>query len=64
MKRKALLRRLRDIAKSHHAPIHIREGGNHTVVTIGSVQTSVPRHSEINEVTAQHIIRYIEGNLR
>lgn len=63
MKRKQLLRRLRDIAKSRHMPIHIREGGSHTVVTIGSAQTSVPRHSEINEVTARHIIRYIEGNL-
>jgi mRNA interferase HicA len=33
------------------------EGGNHTKVIIGNRTEMVPRHSEINEMTAKAIIR-------
>ncbi|WEV47302.1 hypothetical protein OZX62_03215 [Bifidobacterium sp. ESL0690] len=63
MKRKKLERRLWEIARLHNLDITFREGGNHTIVVIGSTQSTIPRHREINEITANSIIRYFERNL-
>ncbi|RFT27256.1 hypothetical protein CG405_08285, partial [Gardnerella vaginalis] len=38
--------------------------GNHSKVCIGELATTVPRHNEINELTARSIIRYFERNLQ
>ena len=35
----------------------VREGGSHTVYRYGSQQFTVPRHKEINELTARGILR-------
>ncbi|GAB2941993.1 hypothetical protein GCM10027280_33230 [Micromonospora polyrhachis] len=35
----------------------VREGGRHTVYRYGSQQFTVPRHKEINELTARAILR-------
>ena len=35
----------------------VREGGSHTVYRYGSRQFTVPRHREINELTARAILR-------
>ncbi|WP_329109019.1 type II toxin-antitoxin system HicA family toxin [Micromonospora sp. NBC_01699] len=37
--------------------IFVREGGSHTVYRFGSQQFTVPRHKEINELTARGILR-------
>lgn len=60
MKRKELQRRLAKIAKRRGASITWSEGGNHSKVTIGDMETTVPRHNEINELTAKGILRYFE----
>jgi predicted RNA binding protein YcfA (HicA-like mRNA interferase family) len=35
----------------------LREGGDHTVYTDGKETEPIPRHSEINEITAKSIIK-------
>ena len=35
----------------------VRHGGNHDVYRKGLVEIAVPRHREINEVTAKQILR-------
>ncbi|WEV65322.1 hypothetical protein [Bifidobacterium sp. ESL0764] len=63
MKRKKLERELRGLAREHCLDIAFHEGGNHTIVSIGSVQSTIPRHREINEITANEVNRYFERNL-
>lgn len=58
MKRTDLLRKLNTIAKAKGWElIEVREGGEHTIYRVGDKQLSVPRHREINEHTANGIIR-------
>jgi hypothetical protein len=40
--------------------VMVREGGRHTVYRCGEVQFTVPRHTEINELTAAGILRELE----
>ena len=35
----------------------IREGGSHTIYRYGSQNVVIPRHKEINELTARGILR-------
>lgn len=37
----------------------VREGGAHTIVRVGAKKTSVPRHNEIPERTANKILKQI-----
>lgn len=62
MKRRQLMAKLAAMARSEGREMQIREGGSHTKVRIGERQTVVPRHSEINEVTARAILRQMEAN--
>ena len=39
------------------------EGKNHEKWTNGSLKTTVPRHSDINELTAKNIIKLARGSL-
>ena len=61
MKRRYLMKRLAQIAKSQGAQMYLTEGGSHTKVTIGNRTDVVPRHAEINEMTAKAIISKLEG---
>lgn len=56
------MKRLRKIAKTKGETMETREGGSHTVVKIGGRQTTVPRHSEVNEITAKAIIKHMEAS--
>lgn len=60
MKRTDLVKRLRKIAKTQGSELILTEGGSHTKVRIGERVTVIPRHSEINEITAKAIIRQME----
>ena len=40
----------------------LRQGGNHEVWTNGEHKVPVPRHKEINEFTAQSILKKAEKN--
>lgn len=64
MKRKELEARINSIAKANGLKAVWTEGGNHSKLVVGRAQTVVPRHREINEITAKSIIRYVERNCR
>lgn len=51
------MKRLASIAKADGLDLKITEGGRHTRVQIGERVTFVPRHDEINEITAKAILK-------
>lgn len=53
------MKQLAAYATDNNLPYTETEGGRHTKVKIGDKQTSVPRHREINELTAQAILEQI-----
>jgi mRNA interferase HicA len=55
------MKRLAQIAKAQGIELRLTEGANHTKVIIGNRIDVVPRHTEINEMTAKAIIRKLEG---
>ncbi|MFD7982501.1 hypothetical protein ACFV4M_03860 [Kitasatospora indigofera] len=61
MKNGLLLKRLRTIAKEKGATLDlVRHGANHDLYEIGGVRLVVPRHAEVNEITAHSIIKEAE----
>jgi mRNA interferase HicA len=61
MKKRDLIKRLRAIAKAANTDLElVREGANHEVWTIGDERLVIPRHREINEYTAEGIIKKAE----
>lgn len=59
MKRRDLLKEAKRIAKERGETFELTEGGRHSIIHIGKVQAPVPRHNEINEITAQNILKHI-----
>jgi predicted RNA binding protein YcfA (HicA-like mRNA interferase family) len=59
MKRRDLLKQIERLAKEAGETVETREGGSHTVVKFGDKQTVVPRHAEINEITAKKILKQL-----
>lgn len=58
MKKRELLRRVRAIATSADLALEfVREGANHEIWRIGSERIVIPRHREVNERTAEGILR-------
>lgn len=57
MKRRDIVKKLKRLAKEHSLPYYEKEGGNHTKCYIGEAHVTLPRHKEINELTAQGIIK-------
>lgn len=55
------MKQLAVIAKDANQTTAITEGGSHTRVQIGENVTYVPRHSEVNEMTAKAIIKQAKG---
>lgn len=53
------MKTLRQHAKDLDVDMVETEGGSHTKVVIGDRRTVVPRHSEINEITAKSILKQI-----
>jgi mRNA interferase HicA len=56
VKRKDLLKRLGKMGDL----VKVGEGGNHTIFRINGTKVSIPRHREINELTAQGILKDAE----
>jgi mRNA interferase HicA len=64
MKRVELLRRVARMARSRGVAWRLdRQGANHEVWRCGSVEVTVPRHREINEITAIGILTSLEEAL-
>ncbi len=61
MKRGELIKRINKIAKANGETAIYTEGGRHTHVQIGERRSTIPRHSEVNELTARGILKYLEG---
>jgi len=58
MKRRVLLQELQMIAKNRGLSLDlIRHGANHDLYEVGIIRLTVPRHGDINEITASRIIR-------
>jgi hypothetical protein len=58
VKKQDLMKKLRAIAKAADKDLDlVRQGANHEIWTIGSERLVIPRHREVNEHTAQGIIR-------
>ena len=57
MKKRYLVGRLRAIARQGGVDLSLlREGRNHEIWSLGSGRLVIPRHREINELTARGII--------
>ena len=57
MKKQALIRRLRGIAKDRGVALRLLRQGRHEVWQFGEERLVIPRHSEIDEHTARGILR-------
>lgn len=64
MKRRDLLKKISDAAKAGDLIFaSIRNKGDHEVFTLDGQRVIVPRHTEINEVTAREILKSLEDKL-
>jgi hypothetical protein len=58
MKRRDLIKRIGTAAKAADLTWDIlREGANHTVYVLDQLRIPIPRHNEINEITALGIMK-------
>lgn len=61
MKRRALIQRIQTAATSCGVPcVRMRQGSRHEFWTVGGLRVSIPRHRDINEWTAEAIMRDLE----
>jgi hypothetical protein len=57
MKRRAVMQELARLARTSNVTMTVTEGGKHTKVELGSMTLIVPRHNEVNEMTARGILK-------
>ncbi|MFB9775749.1 hypothetical protein [Brevibacterium otitidis] len=58
-KRRDIIKKVRAHANSNGLPFRMEEGGRHTKVWVGDRQSVIPRHSDINELTAKAIYKQL-----
>jgi hypothetical protein len=64
VKRRDLLDKIKDAAKVNELDWGLaREGGNHEIWELDGKTVSIPRHKEINDVTAKSIMKHFEDKL-
>ena len=64
MKRRVLMRRIRTAASSRDVTCsRVRQGSRHDFWEVGGLRVAIPRHREINEWTAEAIMRDLEPML-
>ena len=61
MKYRMLRKCIRDLARKQGLPVIWSEGSSHAKVSVGGRATTIPRHSEVNEITARAILTYLFG---
>jgi mRNA interferase HicA len=60
VKRATLAKRISDAAKAAGVDwTLVRQGASHEIWRCGTAQVSIPRHSEINEITAMAIMKQL-----
>ncbi len=61
MKRHALTRKINDAARVAGVSWTLeRQGAAHEIWRCGSVRVTIPRHREINEITARSILKQLD----
>jgi hypothetical protein len=63
VKRADLIRRVREAAKAAGLGFEVIGGGSHDKLVVGGSRYPLPRHTEINEMTAQGILKHFEPEL-
>lgn len=64
MKHRDLIRKIRDAAKAKGIPFQkLRQKGSHEMWVCGSTPVVIPKHNEVNEITAQGICKSLEPEL-
>lgn len=63
MKRRKLIKAINELAKKRGVTPEWSQGSNHLKVKIGAVQTTIPRHLEVNEITAKSILTFLERGI-
>jgi mRNA interferase HicA len=64
VKRDELIRKVSKAARRSEVKFELlREGGRHSIYRCGSQQVTLPRHREINEMTAVGIMADLEDEL-
>lgn len=64
MKRIDLIRVISQAATDAGLPwVMTREGGNHSIFTLRDTQVQIPRHRDIDELTANAIMKHLEKEL-
>ena len=64
MKRIDLLRMISQAAAGVGLPwVLTREGGNHSIFTLRDTAVQIPRHRDIDELTAKAIMKHLEKDL-
>ncbi|WP_200938270.1 hypothetical protein [Aeromicrobium sp. Root472D3] len=53
------MKKIAEHAKVEGLDVVLTEGGQHTKVVVGDRRTVVPRHNEVNEITAKQILKQI-----
>lgn len=60
MKRRDLINRLGRAADKQGVTFSfLREGASHSIYSFGGRNVAIPRHAEINEITAKSILRKV-----
>ncbi|MCP3820094.1 hypothetical protein NLX86_18935 [Streptomyces sp. A3M-1-3] len=64
MKHRDLIKKIRDAAKAKGIPFEmLRQKGSHQMWVCGSIRVVIPKHSEVNEITAENIYKTLEPEL-
>ena len=59
MKRKELIKLIDTMARERGLRAEWRQGGRHSIVRLGEREAAVPRHREINNLTARSILNHL-----
>lgn len=64
MKHRDLIKKIRDAAKARGIPfLKQRQKGSHEQWVCGSTPVTIPKHTEVNEMTAEGICKFLEDEL-
>lgn len=65
MKHRDLIKKIRAAAKAAGIPFELarQAKGSHEMWRCGSTPVVIPKHNEVNEITAENICKTLEGEL-
>ncbi|MEU5075991.1 hypothetical protein AB0G76_31185 [Streptomyces asoensis] len=64
MKHRDLIKKIREAAKAQNVRFEkLRQKGSHETWVCGSTPVVIPKHTEVNEITAEGICKHLEAEL-